>query len=494
MRYSLYTYRNKQEFGELDKDYNIKVCSIHDLANCVNFSNYDYVDISLVIQNLLNNNANSSFIMNLKPFLEENRDVIIRENLVKYAMNICYFLFSDYCRLEYFSKFEDSKEDKILYTYDHVMVDDLIDYFNKNDIYYNKLEHFQIQEMLNNLSINLSEECFIDISILGKDTSFLNEFIRMFSSYDNMVYIANKEVINNSFKFYFNKYLDISNKIHDFDFKLKDYGENKVTLMDYDILKISEICESFDCEFFGHSIFKKDLFENLNEFYYLNKLGLKKIFSIFLLGNSGLGKTEVAKLLSKNINMNSNLIKINFGNYSSHNALNSLIGSPRGYIGSENGELSIKLNKPHTGIILCDEFEKADGKVFNFFLELLEEGKFTDSQSVEYDLDGFIIIFTSNLNKSQFYKDIPSEFISRLDLISLFGNLSLSDKKLFVNHEINKFKEHIKSNNHKIDLCLDNLDLDNFKFDFNLNSTENIRDIKREINNQLIDEIMEINM
>ena len=114
------------------------------------------------------------------------------------------------------------------------------------------------------------------------------------------------------------------------------------------------------------------------------------------------------------------LIKINFGNYSSKDSINSLIGSPRGYIGSEDGELSLKLSKKHNGIILCDEFEKADSKIFSFFLELLEEGKFTDSQSREYDLNGYVIIFTSNLNSSEFSENIPDEFQTRLDLISEF--------------------------------------------------------------------------
>lgn len=78
------------------------------------------------------------------------------------------------------------------------------------------------------------------------------------------------------------------------------------------------------------------------------------------------------------------MIKINFGNYSDENALSSLIGSPRGYIGSNKGELSEKILKSKSKIILIDEFEKASKPVFNFFLELLEDGAFTDSLGREF--------------------------------------------------------------------------------------------------------------
>ena len=73
------------------------------------------------------------------------------------------------------------------------------------------------------------------------------------------------------------------------------------------------------------------------------------------------------------------LIKINFGNYSTEGVLNSLIGSPLGYIGSEEGgELINKIDTSKSKVILIDEFEKATPSVYNFFYELLEDGVFTD--------------------------------------------------------------------------------------------------------------------
>ena len=103
-------------------------------------------------------------------------------------------------------------------------------------------------------------------------------------------------------------------------------------------------------------------------------------------GSSGIGKTETARLLHTFLSPGENFIKINFGNYSDHNALSSLIGSPRGYVGSSQGELSRKIERSKSSVILIDEFEKSSREVHNFFLELLSDGCFTDSLGHEFNL------------------------------------------------------------------------------------------------------------
>ena len=74
------------------------------------------------------------------------------------------------------------------------------------------------------------------------------------------------------------------------------------------------------------------------------------------------------------------MAKVNFGIYSSHDALNRLYGSPLGYIGSDGGELLKRIQESDVGLILIDEFEKADSAVFNYFLDVLENGKVVNSQ------------------------------------------------------------------------------------------------------------------
>ena len=162
------------------------------------------------------------------------------------------------------------------------------------------------------------------------------------------------------------------------------------------------------------------------------------------MGESGVGKTEVARAIHKCLGGKKKLAKINFGNYSSDNALNSLIGSPRGYIGSEEGEIFIRVKNSDTGLILIDEFEKANYMLFNYFLDVLENGKIVSSQAEEIDLNGFIIIFTSNISKDDFEKNISPELRSRIDYKCLFTPLYNEDKLKFLEFRVNDVIEKIK--------------------------------------------------
>lgn len=186
---------------------------------------------------------------------------------------------------------------------------------------------------------------------------------------------------------------------------------------------------------FGNSKFKTRLIQELKRFRLFNKLGERKVFSAFVCGPSGIGKTLTAKLLHDFLAPNERYIKINLGNYSDHNALSSLIGSPRGYVGSSKGELSSKIAESKSTVILIDEFEKASQEVHNFFLELLADGKFTDSQGREYDLNKYIIIFTSNIDENEFNRKIPAELRSRFDLVYKMVLLSKEEKAEYIQYK-----------------------------------------------------------
>ena len=186
---------------------------------------------------------------------------------------------------------------------------------------------------------------------------------------------------------------------------------------------------------FGNPKFKVRLIQELKRFRIFDKLGERKVFSAFVCGPSGIGKTLTAKLLHDYLAPKERYIKINLGNYSDHNALSSLIGSPRGYIGSSKGELSSKIADSKSTVILIDEFEKASQEVHNFFLELLADGKFTDSQGREYDLDKYIIIFTSNIDDNEYIKKIPPELRSRFDLVYKMALLTDSEKEAYIRYK-----------------------------------------------------------
>lgn len=243
--------------------------------------------------------------------------------------------------------------------------------------------------------------------------------------------------------------------------------------------------ENFNHQLIGHTYFKERFKYALKNFIALNKAKEQKVFSVFLFGKSGIGKTEVARLIASGLQGNSYLAKINFQNYSSQDALNSLIGSPSGYIGCEHGELSDKVKKSKVGIVLCDEFEKATRPVFSFFLELLEEGRFTDSMASEYDLDGYILIFTSNLqNEAEYKKIMPPELQTRFDLVCEFQEPSHYEKTQFLDLLMEQAENKFADQFAQMQMPpAEKLKLYNFDYS-NLSA---LRDIKRLFNNRLMD-------
>lgn len=207
-------------------------------------------------------------------------------------------------------------------------------------------------------------------------------------------------------------------------------------LVDLSSEKTDKLLDDFGSNLIGQGPFKKELRKQVGVFRLFNSIGEQPILSMFLLGPSGVGKTETARILSDLLAPGQPLPKINFGNYSSKDSLNSLIGSPRGYIGSEEGELALKIEASESGGILIDEFEKADPAVWNFFLDLLESGHFTDSQGAMHDLDGYTIVFASNASIEEVREKFPPEFLSRFGLKARFSPLSTEDKQAFVRRYI----------------------------------------------------------
>ncbi len=243
--------------------------------------------------------------------------------------------------------------------------------------------------------------------------------------------------------------------------------------------------EGFNHNLVGHEYFKERFKYCLKNFIALNKVKEQKVFSIFLFGASGIGKTEVARLIANLLQEDAYLAKINFQNYSSQDALNSLIGSPAGYIGCEHGELSDKVKKSKVGIILCDEFEKTTRPVFSFFLELLEEGKFTDSMAREYELDGYVLVFTSNLlNEAEYKQVMPPELQTRFDLVCEFQEPSFSEKTQFLDLLLEQAEDKFSDKFSQVQMTLEEK---RKLYDFDYSSLNALRDIKRIFNNRLMD-------
>ena len=243
--------------------------------------------------------------------------------------------------------------------------------------------------------------------------------------------------------------------------------------------------DMFNHNLIGHSYFKERLRYTLKNFISLNKAKEQKVLSIFLFGASGIGKTEVARLIASGLQNDCYLAKINFQNYSSQDALNSLIGSPAGYVGCNHGELSEKIQKSKVGVLLCDEFEKTTRPVFSFFLELLEEGRFTDSMAREYDMDGYVIIFTSNLlSEVEYKKAIPPELQTRFDLVCEFEEPTMAEKTAFLDLLLEMAKTKYSEQFAESEMTEDEKKQ---LYAFDYSSLSALRDIKRVFNNRLMD-------
>lgn len=300
------------------------------------------------------------------------------------------------------------------------------------------------------------------------------------SQKENWHVLINYNLLN-KFKIDFGQYIEEIIPINNI------YKNEKKVHFDFSSLNNEEIKmleQNLNNKLYGHNEFKKDLIQQIKNYSILYNLGEIKIMSILVCGESGIGKTEVARIIHETFFKETKMIKINLGNYNTDGALNSLIGSPKGYIGSERGgELSNKIKNSDSKIILIDEFEKADNDIFNFFYELLEDGKFTDLNENEYDLNGYLIIFTTNLNNDNYKQVIPSPLLSRFTMKSLFEPISYEIKCKYIKDKCeNLVSIYNKKYEKKIDVKTVIKKIDNKK----VQSIRNFRYLNRLIQDALI--------
>ncbi len=337
-------------------------------------------------------------------------------------------------------------KNKIVYTYTFERLNEFKTKKTAND---EIMTAIAFADKSNTVQLEESKNYYVDISNLYKSNTEANN-MRIESILHQIYLTENVHVIlNENSKNRFSQDFATS-----FDqFKPIQTIYEKRDSVNYDFVNINDeglkkIEESLTNNLIGHNLFKKDFLNKLKDFPILYKLGEMKIFSLLICGNPGVGKTELARILHKTLYEESKMIKINLGNYKTQGALNSLIGSPIGFIGSERGgELSNKIRNSDSKVILIDEFEKADTDIFNFFYELLEDGKFTDLTGNEYNLNGYIIIFTTNLSKDNYKDIIPPPLVSRFTLKSFFENPNNMEKKAFIEKKINKLLEVYKEEN-----------------------------------------------
>ena len=202
----------------------------------------------------------------------------------------------------------------------------------------------------------------------------------------------------------------------------------------------------------------------------------KPIGSFLFLGPTGVGKTELAKALAQSLfDDESNMVRIDMSEYMEKYSVSRLIGAPPGYVGyDEGGQLTEAVRRKPYSVVLFDEIEKAHPDVFNVLLQVLDDGRITDSQGRTVDFKNTILIMTSNIGSTYLLDGIDengeikeesetlvmndlrahfrSEFLNRLDEIIMFKPLTKKDIYEIVELLIQDLNKRLQDSQVKIEL------------------------------------------
>ncbi|MBS2097531.1 ATP-dependent Clp protease ATP-binding subunit [Carboxylicivirga linearis] len=255
-----------------------------------------------------------------------------------------------------------------------------------------------------------------------------------------------------------------------------------------------------------------------------NRAGLKDpnrpIGSFVFLGPTGVGKTHLAKVLAKYLfDTTDALIRIDMSEYMEKFSVSRLVGAPPGYVGyEEGGQLTEKVRRRPYAVVLLDEIEKAHPDVFNLLLQVMDEGRLTDSLGRKVDFKNTIIIMTSNIGTRELKdfgrgvgftpggkqtdsdhakgviekalkKAFAPEFINRIDDVITFNNLSKDDIHKIIDIELKGLYSRVESLGYKLELTDEAKD---FIVTKGYDVQYGARPLKRAIQKYLEDEMAEV--
>ncbi|NOZ04524.1 MAG: AAA domain-containing protein [FCB group bacterium] len=188
----------------------------------------------------------------------------------------------------------------------------------------------------------------------------------------------------------------------------------------------------------------------------MSKMGVtdqdRPLGSFLFTGNTGVGKTELAKALAEVLFDDERaLVRIDMSEYMEQHSVAKLIGSPPGYIGyDEGGQLTEKIRRRPYSVILFDEIEKAHPNVLNILLQILDDGRLTDTKGRTVNFKNTIIIMTSNMPYDQLKKYMRPEFLNRIDEIMTFNDLNETVIRKIVDLQLTQVKEMLEKQDMKL--------------------------------------------
>jgi ATP-dependent Clp protease ATP-binding subunit ClpC len=281
-------------------------------------------------------------------------------------------------------------------------------------------------------------------------------------------------------------------------------------------------------EMSGSVVGQKEAIQKISSAIKRNRTGIRKqqkpIGSFIFIGPTGVGKTELAKTLAKNVfGSEESIIRVDMSEYSEKFNISKLIGSPPGYVGyNEGGQLTEKVkNKPYS-LILFDEIEKAHPDIFNVMLQLLDEGHLTDASGRKINFKNTIIIMTSNIglkevqdfgtkigfsnddnklkpskaiiekNLKKFFKP---EFLNRLDDIVYFNNLNKNEILQIVDIQMNELSKRLSESNYTFKISKKAKEkLAELGYDDNYGARELQRVIQKHIEDEMSEQLLKHKM
>ncbi|CRH02962.1 molecular chaperone, putative (apicoplast) [Plasmodium relictum] len=458
------------------------------------FLNYDIQYLISKILNISKFFINNKYkliliIKNIELFYIENNDnkinnklnylYLLLEKINKYNIHI--IIITDKNKYNYY--FKDNIKNLFFYNIEIKELSILQTFLIiKNNINYHKINinNYFIYELIN-LSKKYIKESILPITplIIFENLYSKKYLITHKIKYLNLNYLFTKKI-----NLYNNKLTieDIKNSIADYlnISKIKLFKNNKITIQDFKKLEIN---------LYKNIHGQNHIFNKILPSIKQNLLGLKSknkpIGSWILCGPSGTGKTELAKILAKQLfGSETELIRFDMSEYMEKHSISRLIGSPPGYIGySEGGQLTEQVYKKPYTIILFDEIEKAHPDIYNIMLQILDEGRLTDTTGKLIDFTNTIILLTSNLgcpknydmylkNKNylsnfdleQINKNIKlsinnyfkPELLNRLTNILIFNPLNINNLLLIFNKFIQELKIKLNLNKININICIHN--------------------------------------